>query len=364
MRFRLLQLLLCACVCVCFVALLEGFERSSSYFDLAQDPQTGIARYRPGSSIRWGREGYGVTSIGPHGMIVNKPLDDKPRILFLGDSYTEALQVHDAEKFTEITQTAYNQRFPASPITTLNFAVSGQSAAQHVADLEGLLPVLRPRAVVVQLSTLDFLPDDLKRRIPTQPAWLGIAADGAPEIRRGSITPEKTLRARLQKARLFSTYARISWRLQNLLTDAPNETNTESASPPTETYANEYKHLARFLLGKMKQECENAGVPLAALYNPRAPLLRGNLLFMQEADFGSGHEAEKAALFELCRELAIPVWDPTGRLTGYYRATGQFPNGFANSRPGYGHLNPAGHRVVAGLIVEELAKLLNSSALP
>ena len=235
MRFRFLQLLLFAGVLAAFAGLLELTERSSSYFDLATYAETGIVRYRAASTIYWGREGYGATTIGPGGIIVNKPTGAGARVLFLGDSYTEALQVSDAEKFTELVQAQYNQRFPARPIVTLNFAISGQSATQHAADLAGLGPALRPQVVVAQLSPYDFTPQDAKQKIATQPAYLTAGPDGKWAIQRQPPPNANTWRARvtrwLIRARLFSTYARASWRAQRLLSgSAPPELANET--PP------------------------------------------------------------------------------------------------------------------------------------
>ena len=211
MRFRLLQLLLCACVLLIFVSLLELAERSSSYFDLVPYADTQTVRYRAGASIRWGREGYGVTSIGPHGMIAAKPLGDGPRVLFLGDSFTEALQVDDAEKFTEVCQHIYNQQFPQQPSTTLNFAVSGQGAVQHAADLPGLARVYRPDIVVAQLSVYDFWPADAKRKIPTQPAFL-TAQNGVLAIERKSFgCGSFRTTAMIVCFQWFSYYLKIPW---------------------------------------------------------------------------------------------------------------------------------------------------------
>ncbi len=363
MRFRLLQMLLCVCVLLGFVALLELSERSSTYFDLTPYADTETVRYRAGATIRWGREGYGVTHIGPHGMIAAKPLGDGPRVLFLGDSYTEALQVDDAEKFTEACQSLYNQQFPQQPSTTLNFAVSGQGAAQHAADLPGLARVYRPRIVVAQLSVYDFWPADAKRKIPTQPAFL-TEQNGALAIGRKSFNAPANWRQQLMRGRLFSTYARASWRLQNLLrpqAESGSEAAPDAAtSTKDEAYFAEYRAITEFLLKQLAQTAQASGAQLTVLYTPKTPLLQNGRIIRDEAEFGAQHTREREILFAACRELGLPVWNPTARLIKYYDETGQFPVGFANTQPGYGHLNPAGHRIVAELLSENLRQLLTN----
>jgi lysophospholipase L1-like esterase len=361
MRFRLLQLLLCACVFIFFAALLEFAERSSAYFALTFYPDAGIVRYRAGDTLRWGREGYGVTRVGARGMIAAKPLDKGKRVLFLGDSYTEALQVDDADKFTEILQSLYNQQFPQTPITTLNFAVSGQGAAQHAADLPGLLQTQKPQLVVAQLSVYDFWPADAKRKIPAQPAYLA-EKNGALALERKPYAPPAGWREKLMRIRLFSFYARASWRLQNLFKPQTEDENAPApetaAKVQTDAYFTEYKRITRFLLTQMAQQTRASGAQMAALYTPKTPLLQDGRVLWDEAEFGEQYLKEREILIETCRELGLPLWNPAEKLNRYAAATGRFPNGFANTRPGYGHLNPEGHRLVAELLAAELPALL------
>ena len=328
MRFRLFQLLLCACVLLAFVGLLELAERSSSYFDLVPYADTQTVRYRAGVSIRWGREGYGVTSIGPHGMIANKVIPDERRVLFLGDSFTEALQVDDSDKFTEVLQQLYNQQFPLEPVTTLNFAISGQGAAQHVADLSGLAKFYRPKVVVAQLSVYDFWPTDATRKIPAQPAFL-TNKDGILAIERKPYTSAASWRERLIQGRLFSTYARASWRLQSLAQQkigSEGETAPVSAAPiPGEAYYAEFGRVTRFLLTQLAQETETSNAQLAILYTPQTPILQNGRIVREESEISAQYATEREILLAVCRELGLPVWNPTPQLLRYTDTTGQFP---------------------------------------
>ena len=164
--------------------------------------------------------------------------------------------------------------------------------------------------------------------------------------------------------RLFSTYARVSWRLQNLL--RPQAKSDNEAAPDTvtttkdEAYFAEYRAITEFLLKQLAQTAQAAGAQLTVLYTPQTPLLQNGRIIRDEAEFGAQYAREREILFAACRELGLPVWNPTERLVKYTDETGQFPVGFANMRPGYGHLNPAGHRIVAELLAKELRQLLTT----
>lgn len=50
-------------------------------------------------------EGNGRTSYGENGLVVDKAVNfDVPRLLFIGDSYVEAKQVSNPDKFTELLE--------------------------------------------------------------------------------------------------------------------------------------------------------------------------------------------------------------------------------------------------------------------
>lgn len=296
MFFRIKQMLLCCVVVVLFVTLMELVERSSACYKLDYYPQTHLMRYPAGAVIHWGREGYGTTTIGPEGMIVNKSLGAGARVLFLGDSFTEALQVDDADKFTELTQELYNRQLPAKPINTLNFAFSGQSAVQYAADLPGLSRYWQPQIVVVQLSSFDFDKSDVTLRTNNQTARLATQPNGQFTIE-NALPPTVSRKQRgmriLANARLFSTVARVSWRVNQFLNNtASSETaaTTPSAAPVVaqtgpEANAQEtaYRERVQWLLQQLRETCQAQGARLVVLYTPRAPQFQQNRIWYDES---------------------------------------------------------------------------------
>ena len=370
MKFRAQQLGLCGLVLLAFTALLELGERSSGFFDLVTYSDANLLRYRAGATIRWGREGYGVTNIGPYGMIGSTPQETGAQILFLGDSLTEALQVNEDEKFTALTQQRYNRNWPQQQVTTLNFAMSGVSAVQHAADLAGLRRITQPRVVVVQVGLDDFLPQAARTTSPTQPAFLKDGPDGNFTLSRAPFPDQNSRSARLKQRliqwRLYSVYARVSWRLQNFLRpgNAPAEDNAPvPAVAPSlvaagEKEPDERRRVMQFLLRRMKDECQAAGAQLVFLYISRIPQLQRGRILWDESEAGPQVVAERELFLEVAREMNVPVWNPTARLRQFARETGRLPYGFANNRPGFGHLNQDGHSVMADFIVDELHPLL------
>ena len=99
-----------------------------------------------------------------------------------------------------------------------------------------------------------------------------------------------------------------------------------------------------FMLSKFKQQTE---LPIIFVYCPAIPMINNNELMLKNPD------SDKSKQFNhICAEYDIGFIDVSARFLDYFKKTGRFPRGFSNSRPGSGHFNAAGHRIVAEAITE------------
>ncbi|WP_029460263.1 SGNH/GDSL hydrolase family protein [Solidesulfovibrio alcoholivorans] len=94
----------------------------------------------------------GVThyDTGAHGLRWHNPGAPGGRVLFLGDSFTEATDQENARTFVGLLA----RRFPN--LECVNAGLGGARSVHFLRLLAKHLPELRPRAVVVQLSHNDF----------------------------------------------------------------------------------------------------------------------------------------------------------------------------------------------------------------
>lgn len=102
-------------------------------------------------------EGYGLTSYGENGLVVNKTLPpDVFRVLFIGDSYVKAKHVSDHEKFTEIVEHKWNATHPEVPIQTVNLGQSGLNIATYLSFGDNMDDYFQPDLVFILLNQGDF----------------------------------------------------------------------------------------------------------------------------------------------------------------------------------------------------------------
>ncbi len=108
--------------------------------------------------IRWHREGDGTSHWIEHGVRRHTPpAQDRPRVLVLGDSYTEALQVDDGETFADVAEARL--RAIGSDTQLINEGSSTRSVAHYIALAPRFAELFSPTWTVVQLRDSDVMAD-------------------------------------------------------------------------------------------------------------------------------------------------------------------------------------------------------------
>ena len=107
---------------------------------------------------RFRHEGNGRTSYGENGLVVDKAVNfDVPRLLFIGDSYVEAKQVSNPDKFTELLESEWNAAHADQPIQTLNMGLAGDDLRSYISFGPNMDKVFAPNLVFVMLKQQDLL---------------------------------------------------------------------------------------------------------------------------------------------------------------------------------------------------------------
>jgi hypothetical protein len=126
---------------------------------LAVDPIVGH-RHRPNIAGYFAREGLGYVRINSHGFRDKEytvERNDKKRIVVLGDSYTEALQV-------DLDRTYHGQLEAefADRLEVLNFGVGGYGTAQELLTYKCFARTFRPDIVLLAFYPGNDLKDNVK----------------------------------------------------------------------------------------------------------------------------------------------------------------------------------------------------------
>ena len=317
------------------------FETSICVVD--PDPVLGINLPQPGQSLNWRREGWGTTHWGRHGVAGGVPDVTRlegGKVLLWGDSMVEAAQVDDERKTAQqITRIWRDRHGPG--LTGVSVGRNGRSAADYHLLLPRYEEIIEGIAVhfVIAPALSDFSPDG--ELFVARPAFrfTGMHQENltSPGIRLAARWRLNFLVRRYFEVKETLTSGRLRFGLGRVEVSRPDpKPAAKDEAPPLAAWS--------FALKALK---DRAARPLVIVYAPRLPtLLAGQVISGQE----------KSPLVDLfaaqCRQAGLGFLDLESVFVRSFEETGLFPCGFNNGRPGAGHFNAHGQRLIAEAICD------------
>jgi hypothetical protein len=332
------------------------------------------------------REGFSRIRLNSLGMRTVEPTP-KPageyRILMLGDSYTRADEVSDGLSFSDRLQTSFDVNFDASSDATpsssgdtakdqsiskvqvINAGKPSASPASYLHAADFFNQTFAPDTTVVQLTEHDFILDMsnpesefyLERQGGAQVALAGSNSalseqyqvrlneqfGSAEPLAQAVLTRAPWLRPLMQMSILRVGGRNLSAMLSPPVDEeaaAESETLTpaEQASLQAEDAA-----MVRWSVAQLKQQFPN----LVLVFLPA----------MNYKDAGPvssepRNAAIENALTEAAAQQGVPLLNMREDFLAHYRSQTTHLNGFNNTIPGVGHLNSAGHELVAQRLID------------
>jgi len=259
-----------------------------------------------------GMEGYGITTYGPEGQVVSKPIKENvTRLVFWGDSFVKAIQVSNQKKFSELVDSTWNASNRNTPVQSINIGLDGLDTRAFLQFSENVNSIYAPDYIFLMLGNADFL------HISKNPNLMN-------KVRSGNYDDLVSPMSRLKR----QTFA--FWNNQSTKQQGPNKEGT-----------------AHLLDANLQESIQ---LQLRALKNIWGDKLV--ILYRQRVtDFGRNPEEGKATeLYQALVEESvrfINTYDPLLAAT----VEGSSPYGFINFPLGTGHLNEIGHKAVANSVL-------------
>ncbi len=296
----------------------------------------------PGSTILWGKEGYGITQYEKWGEIRTPYQDDKFEndVIVLGDSLTEAWHVVDEVKFSSHAETILRQDGYAADLH--NLGRSGLAMADYVSWLPDYIALYQPRVIVVQLTRGDFT-----ESFDVDQFNYFIAQDNkiTDLFQRYDFSTGFKQRARRE-------YHWDGFEIQQLGDERWRFMQRTGQTPANPDLNAGMQALLPELVGQQMEMLISAcdGIPLVVVLLPSVPSISGNEIKTTDP----AHEQLKMLIQN---ESAVTVVDPLPEFQ-QLASSGHLPRGFFNTTPGKGHLNQYGHEIVGQLLADAIEQIL------
>jgi len=251
------------------------------------------------------------------------------RLLILGDSFVEALQVDADESCARRAETALGPAWQVYPL-----GVSGLGTVDELALLRDVADAYERDAVV-----LLFCDNDL--------------ADSADDADRPRV--DDSLAARLVRGSALLRRIYFQKGLYRRHRSDRSQRQSQVWLQPAPEWVEPAWSRVETALDTMNRHCRNAGVALVVLRVPPEQ----SMSYAEAADPDANHGAVGLRLARLCSERSIPFTDLRSDLETDHRLTGR-----RHYHRGDGHWNAAGHEVAGRRIAEMIRRQVPVERVP
>jgi lysophospholipase L1-like esterase len=347
----------------------------------ARHPHRGYSN-RPNAEWIQRSEGFASVSTNSRGFRDAEWAIAKPagtiRIAVLGDSFTEATQVAEEERFTELLEMQLREKrlFEGRKIEVMNFGSSGYGTAQQLMAWRHDVRQYKPDFVVLAfLSGNDIRNNSEKLEgDPIRPYFVEqngqLVLDDSfrnqqlPLVRSIGLRAARYSRV-AQVAYQVSRGIRAKRKLQQLKQTSPAEAkvvelglaepglSTWIYSPPTDDEHKTAWQITEKLISQLNQEVSQSGAQLFVVSLTNAIQVHPNeesrkqfakLLDLKDVRYPDRRIAQH------CQRNGIPILSLVPGMQAHAQKYDQFLHGFENTTPGQGHWNAAGHLVAGSLM--------------
>jgi hypothetical protein len=308
----------------------------------------------PNTESVWCLEGCGHTHRLSHGERAGYPAD-APKVIVLGDSFTEALEVDDDQTYFHVAQ----EKLAAQGIKLglVGLGLAGRSVADYVGFAERHKKLFHPVWTVVTIRDDDVAEDTVRpaktsfRRGPD--GKLAVSFDeerSAPGLRDALWNaPSIFVRYTAYRAHKFAEAAEAE---PPMFFAASHE---GAAAPKPE---------AGFAPGREPQVGDYGVYPVEEELGMLRQAYDGRLtiVFIPYIDFQAGGEPRindspiRQRVLKYCAATGLSCVEPVVPFLAMARQY-KSPFGFTNTKFNYGHMNAGGHALVGEELAKELARL-------
>ncbi len=296
-----------------------------------------------------GKEGYGRTVLNELGLrapsFQEEPLQaGGQRVLVLGDSYTQAMQVSDNEAFPQRLNALlgdYTQ--------VINAGREGASPADYIALAEYNQQTFNPDVVVVQLNEGDFTKDLLSEN---QTFFYEQTAKGYSLEENKALISANELASRFVSLQSVLNFSTVRVAVERLGAMTPETVAPEAMTQPSSEQA------ALQEAGSQEDKWGDSSLENFIVQELKRAYQTPILLYIPQLDYFSEDYAKanptETYLYEAARDAGVTFISLRPDFVARYSQTNEPAHGFANTQPGTGHINALGHEIAA----ERLAKAL------
>ena len=302
-------------------ALCFFYERQAGWLDTPAGAAP--SAWRPGALIVHGTEGYGVSIVDENGFLNPEGTLADRYVLMMGSSHTQGKEVCPAQRYSTLVSSYFSGE--SGTLAAYNIASDGHYLPSQIRYFKAALAAFpNAGAVTIEIGSTDAAPQEL-RDAQNQAVYAPISFTDSVSMLKGMVKESLPLLALLKT------------NFQTLRAQAAEETEGPY----------DYETELDAAMALIRSEFDG---PIAFVYHPTTEI-------QPDGSLKLGYSDTWDIFCRVCEKNGIDVIDTGTRFARLYEMERKLPYGFANTTPGSGHLNAAGHRILAEEIISYLEEL-------
>lgn len=264
---------------------------------------------------------------------------DAEYIVVWGDSFVEASQVPQENTVYSVIDANLPKNVHCIGIGRSERSI--QDYLHLIPKYSTILPTITHNFILIDVPDIEP-PNSYEPNVAFDEQFVFNTIPMSPIVLRNLITDFhlNSFWAMQQKSESTLRTFRLFPRLQTAIPDEPKEDILE----------NDERDLAYYdILSNKAAEIESMYGDVTVVFNSPFPMLENGEVITEDLN----NDRRRITLFrESLESHNIDTLDLRDRFVQYYEETGKFPRGFANTFPGLGHWNRAGHELAAEAIID------------
>ena len=302
-------------------ALCFFYERPVGWLDTPNGAATSV--WRPGAVMVHGTEGYGIARVDRNGFLNPEGILADRYVLMMGASHTQGKEVCPAQRYSTLVSSYFSGE--SGTLAAYNIASDGHYLPSQIRYFKAALAAFpNAGAVTIEIGSTDAAPQEL-RDAQNQAVYAPISFTDSVSMLKGMVKESLPLLALLKT------------NFQTLRAQAAEETEGPY----------DYETELDAAMALIRSEFDG---PIAFVYHPTTEI-------QPDGSLKLGYSDTWDIFCRVCEKNGIDVIDTGTRFARLYETERKLPYGFANTTPGSGHLNAAGHRILAEEIISYLEEL-------
>ena len=302
-------------------ALCFFYERPVGWLDTPNGAATSV--WRPGAVMVHGTEGYGIARVDRNGFLNPEGILADRYVLMMGSSHTQGKEVCPAQRYSTLVSSYFSGE--SGTLAAYNIASDGHYLPSQIRYFKAALAAFpNAGAVTIEIGSTDAAPQEL-RDAQNQAVYAPISFTDSVSMLKGMVKESLPLLALLKT------------NFQTLRAQAAEETEGPY----------DYETELDAAMALIRSEFDG---PIAFVYHPTTEI-------QPDGSLKLGYSDTWDVFCRVCEKNGIDVIDTGTRFARLYETERKLPYGFANTTPGSGHLNAAGHRILAEEIISYLEEL-------